>query len=62
MNTILDENSIAGQLLKTLFGYNGNPSLTEMIAYFGYIITTFIFWRRDNTVPAKAPATAQAKA
>jgi len=62
MNMILDENSIAGQLLKTLFGYNGNPSLTEMIAYFAYIITTSIFWRRENAVPAKAPATAQAKA
>ncbi len=27
-----NENSIPGQLLETLFGYNGNPSLTEMIA------------------------------
>ena len=62
MNTILDENSIAGQLLKTLFGYNGNPSLTEMIAYFAYIITTSIFWRRDNIIPAKSHATSQAKA
>jgi high-affinity iron transporter len=62
MNMILNENSIAGQLLKTLFGYNGNPSLTELIAYFAYIITTSIFWRRDNMISAKAPATAQAKA
>jgi high-affinity iron transporter len=63
VNMILDENSVAGQLLKTLFGYNGNPSLTEMIAYFAYIITTAFFWRRENkTIPTKAPATAQAKA
>jgi high-affinity iron transporter len=63
VNMILDENSVAGQLLKTLFGYNGNPSLTEMIAYFAYIITTAFFWRRENkTLPTKAPATAQAKA
>jgi len=61
MNMFLDENSIAGQLLKTLFGYNGNPSLTEMIAYFAYIIVTSIFWRRDNIIPAKAPSTAEAK-
>ena len=27
MNAIVDENSLPGQLLKTLFGYNGNPSL-----------------------------------
>jgi high-affinity iron transporter len=62
VNMILDENSIAGQLLKTLFGYNGNPSLTEMIAYFAYIITTSIFWRRDNKVVVKTPATAESKA
>jgi len=61
VNMFLDENSIAGQLLKTLFGYNGNPSLTEMIAYFVYIITTSIFWRRDNIIPAKAPVAAEAK-
>ncbi len=62
MNMFLDENSIAGQLLKTLFGYNGNPSLTEMIAYFAYIIVTSIFWRRDNIIPAKTPVTAEVKA
>jgi len=62
LNAIINENSLVGQLLQTLFGYNGNPSLTEMIAYFAYVITTTIFWRRENTFPAKAPATAQAKA
>jgi len=60
VNTILDENSFAGQLLKTLFGYNGNPSLTEIIAYFAYIATVFVFWRRDNKVTVKATATSQA--
>lgn len=33
-NTVLDEKSVFGQLLKSLFGYNGNPSLTEVLAYF----------------------------
>jgi high-affinity iron transporter len=61
VNMILDENSIAGQLLKTLFGYNGNPSLTEMIAYFVYIAVVTVFWRRDNRVVAvKAAAESQA--
>jgi len=60
VNMILDETSIAGELMKTLFGYNGNPSLTEMIAYFAYIITTFIFWRRDNKVVVKKTVEAQA--
>jgi high-affinity iron transporter len=60
VNMILDENSIAGLLLKTLFGYNGNPSLTEMIAYFAYIAVVAVFWRRENTVPVKATAVSQA--
>ena len=62
VNMILDEKSVAGELMKTLFGYNGNPSLTEMIGYFGYIIITFIFWRRDNKVTVKPTAGAEAKA
>ena len=60
VNMILDENSVAGQLLKTLFGYNGNPALTEMITYFAYIVVVAIFWRRDNAVPAKATAESRA--
>jgi len=61
VNMILDENSIAGQLLKTLFGYNGNPSLTEMITYFVYIAVVTVFWRRDNRVTVvKATAKSQA--
>ncbi|HSK87349.1 MAG TPA: iron uptake transporter permease EfeU [Anaerolineales bacterium] len=58
VNAIVDENSVAGQLLRTLFGYNGNPSLTEMIAYFIYLAVVTVFWRRD-TAPVKAPATSQ---
>jgi high-affinity iron transporter len=59
VNAIVDENSVPGQLLRTLFGYNGNPSLTEMIAYFAYLVVVIVFWRRD-TAPAKAPATSRA--
>jgi high-affinity iron transporter len=36
LNPVLDENSAVGQILKALFGYNGNPSLTEVMAYVGY--------------------------
>jgi high-affinity iron transporter len=60
VNVILDENSLVGQLLRTLFGYNGNPSLTEMIAYFAYLVVVSIFWRRDNTVTKKATAQSRA--
>ena len=38
INHILDENSTAGLILKTLFGYNGNPSLSELLAYLGYFV------------------------
>jgi high-affinity iron transporter len=38
MNFILDEKSNIGLLLKALFGYNGNPSLSEVLAYFGYFV------------------------
>jgi len=59
VNAIVDENSVTGQLLKTLFGYNGNPSLTEMLAYFAYLIAVTILWRREPT-PVKSTAPSQA--
>jgi high-affinity iron transporter len=60
VNMFLNENSLLGQLLQILFGYNGNPSLTEMIAYFAYLIVVGILWRRSNTIPVKSTATSQA--
>ena len=41
VNPILDENTTLGSMLKALFGYNGNPSLTEVLAYFSYFVVTF---------------------
>lgn len=41
-NHIIDEESSLGVFLKALFGYNGNPSLTEVIAYVGYFIAIII--------------------
>ena len=38
INHILDENSTVGSILKALFGYNGNPSLLEVITYGVYFI------------------------
>ncbi len=37
LNPILDESSLTGTMLKALFGYNGNPSLTESLAYVLYL-------------------------
>ena len=42
---ILSESSTLGQTLKALFGYNANPSLTEVIAYFGYYIIVLLIYR-----------------
>jgi high-affinity iron transporter len=55
VNPILDENSTLGLLLKALFGYNGNPSLTEVLAYFAYFIIIF-YSVRGVSRPVKAPA------
>ncbi len=38
INHILDEKSTLGGLFKTLLGYNGNPSLTEVVSYILYFI------------------------
>jgi high-affinity iron transporter len=32
----LPESSTLGQMLKALFGYNGNPSLSEVLGYILY--------------------------
>jgi high-affinity iron transporter len=37
VNPLLDESSTLGTFLKTLFGYNGDPSLTEILAYVVYV-------------------------
>jgi len=38
INHILNEKATVGVLLKTLIGYNGNPSLTEVISYILYYV------------------------
>lgn len=52
-NAVLDETSVAGQMLKTLFGYNGNPSLSEVLAYLTYFVVLFAA-TRPRRVPAPA--------
>lgn len=41
INPIIDENATLGSMLKALFGYNGNPSLTEVLSYFAYFVAIF---------------------
>lgn len=52
-NPVLDENSGAGQILKALVGYNGNPSLTEVVAYAGYWVVVLLALRRRQQALAK---------
>jgi high-affinity iron transporter len=43
---LLAEDSLLGQMLKTLVGYNADPALTEMIGYFGYLIVVTLAMRK----------------
>ncbi len=45
------EKGIIGSSLKALVGYNGNPSLTEVLAYIGYWIIIGIFVYRTYQIP-----------
>jgi high-affinity iron transporter len=46
VNPLIDENSTVGQFLGAMFGYNGNPSLLETLAYGAYFIVVGWFaWR-----------------
>jgi high-affinity iron transporter len=48
VNAFINENSTFGLLLKALFGYNGNPSLTEVLAYAAYFVAVLFGLRLAN--------------
>ncbi len=50
MNWIINEKSILGEMLKSLFGYNGNPSLLEVVGYLGYLIFAFVSFLKIGEV------------
>ena len=50
VNGLLDENSVLGSMLKSLFGYNGNPSLSEVLAYLSYFIAIYAGLRRSRRI------------
>ncbi len=45
-NGIVNEDSTAGEFLTTLFGYNGNPSLLEVVAWAAYLSVALAFFLR----------------
>ena len=47
---LLHENGLIGGMLKALFGYNGNPSALEVVAYVTYLGIAFVYlWRKQKT-------------
>ena len=58
INHILSEKSEIGGILTALFGYNGNPALTEVIAYLGYfaVLGTILIRSQRNQINAEPAA------
>jgi high-affinity iron transporter len=54
INHLLNEKAGLGAFLKALFGYNGNPSLTEVLAYGTYLLLVGRALRRFRQGPAPA--------
>ncbi len=58
VNRILNEDSTVGSLLQALFGYNGNPSLLEVVTYLGYFVAVAVLgWglqRREQQTAGRA--------
>ena len=54
-NGIVDERGTAGSLLKGLLGYNGNPSLLEVVAYATYLVMALAFFVKPSRRAAEGP-------
>jgi len=60
-NAIVDEASTLGGFLKALWGYNGNPSLVEVLAYAGYLLLVGWMYFRPPTAKELRPTTERAR-
>jgi high-affinity iron transporter len=60
INHVVDENGAVGTFLRALFGYNGNPSLIEVLSWVGYYVATglatWFIGRRARVEKASAGA------
>ena len=56
INHILNEKGLIGGFLKGLFGYNGNPSLLEVIGYVSYLGIIFYLYKRIESSRVKVSA------
>jgi high-affinity iron transporter len=53
INAVLSDKSTLGQVFKSLLGYNGNPALSETLAYVSYLaIVGWLILGRSRTHPA----------
>ncbi len=59
-NSLLHEDSVLGSLLEGLFGYNGNPSLLEVVIYPVYLVLALLFFVQPSRAVSgpRRPATA----
>jgi len=57
LSRLLPNQSLVGQILHTLVGYISSPSLTQVIAYLGYLglLAGILVWRRHPSPAATAP-------
>jgi high-affinity iron transporter len=58
INHLISDQSEVGGFLKALFGYNGNPSLTEVLAYLGYFVVLGSIILRNQRKQVKTKAVA----
>jgi len=61
LNPVLSETSTAGTMLKSLFGYNGNPSLLEVVSYAVYGLTVGLLLIARSGLPATRTRPARAR-
>ena len=54
INYVLNEKGILGSFLKGMFGYNGNPSFLEVIAWVSYLALIFYLYKRIESSRVKA--------
>lgn len=59
INWIINEKGFLGEMLKSLFGYNGNPSLLEVMGYLGYLTFALISFMRIGKAKPERKVDAQ---
>jgi high-affinity iron transporter len=52
LNPLLDDQSIVGVIVSTLFGYHGSPSLTEVLGYSVYILIALFVFVKSRSLQA----------